>query len=339
MTGQNVGEGTSGGGGLAGGGRSAAWWQLFRPFTLLPPLLGMLSGALCALGARALRSGQSPLEVFGSNPQGYGFAVVMGALMAATLNAGSNALNQITDLENDRHNKPGRPLPSGRLSIREAFLGSALLYAVALAAAWHVRPPGVEARECFWIALGGGLASLIYSVPPIRTKRWGWPAQITIAASRGLLLRACGWACVATTFRDPEPWFSGAVFFLFLVGASATKDFADMKGDRAAGCFTLPVVHGPRGAARRIVPFLVLPWLFLPLGLLLPHPAGGALLAADPRWICWASVGLAVYGSYVAWRVLADPDELARVENHPSWVHMYGLMMAAQVGLASAYLL
>jgi 4-hydroxybenzoate polyprenyltransferase len=34
--------------------------------------------------------------------------------MAAVLNAASNALNQIYDLEIDRVNKPLRPLPSGR---------------------------------------------------------------------------------------------------------------------------------------------------------------------------------------------------------------------------------
>ena len=37
--------------------------------------------------------------------------------MAAVLNAGNNALNQIYDLEIDRVNKPKRPLPSGRLSM------------------------------------------------------------------------------------------------------------------------------------------------------------------------------------------------------------------------------
>ena len=33
------------------------------------------------------------------------------------------------------------------------------------------------------------------------------------------------------------------------------------------------------------------------------------------------------------------PEELARRENHPSWTHMYWMMMVAQCGFALAYLL
>ena len=47
---------------------------------------------------------------------------LIGALMAAVLNAASNALNQIYDLEIDRVNKPKRPLTSGRLSMRDAWI-------------------------------------------------------------------------------------------------------------------------------------------------------------------------------------------------------------------------
>ena len=153
-----------------------------------------------------------------------------------------------------------------------------------------------------------------------------------------MLLRVCGWSCVASTFGDPEPWYSGAVFFLFVLGAAATKDFADVVGDRAAGCNTWPVLYGAAGAARRIAPFLVLPWLLLPLGVLLPHPAGGALLAAHPLLLIALGPLLALYGLYLARLMLLRPDDLARVENHPSWVHMYRLMMCAQGGLVLAYL-
>ena len=69
--------------------------------------------------------------------------------MAAVLNAASNALNQIYDLEIDRVNKPKRPLPSGRLSMREAWVFTCVAYAVALVLAWLVAPGG--RHECFWI--------------------------------------------------------------------------------------------------------------------------------------------------------------------------------------------
>ena len=49
-----------------------------------------------------------------------------------------------------------------------------------------------------------------------------------------------------------EPWYIGAVFFLFLLGASSTKDFSDMRGDEAAGCRTLPIRFGVERAAHEL---------------------------------------------------------------------------------------
>jgi hypothetical protein len=50
-------------------------------------------------------------------------------------------------------------------------------------------------------------------------------------------------------------------------------------------------------------------------------------------------VGLATWGSYVVYLILRDPDALAATENHPSWTHMYLMMLATQIGFMAAYLL
>jgi hypothetical protein len=47
--------------------------------------------------------------------------------------------------------------------------------------------------------------------------------------------------------------------------------------------------------------------------------------------------GLAVWGAYTVWLRVRNPDELTATENHPSWRHMYLMMMAAQIGFAVAY--
>ena len=150
-----------------------------------------------------------------------------------------------------------------------------------------------------------------------------------------------GWSTLATVWSDPEPWAIGLVFALFLLGASASKDFSDMKGDTAAGCRTLPVALGAKRAARRIAPFFVFPWLLLPLGTWIPRPWGGAgpLLTARPAWLVLLALVLAAYGAYVSRQLLRDPEALARSENHPAWRHMYAMMMLAQIGLAATYLI
>ena len=135
----------------------------------------------------------------------------------------------------------------------------------------------------------------------------------------------------------------GAVFgffFLFLLGASTTKDFSDMQGDEAAGCRTLPIRYGVDKAAKMISPFFVLPWLLLPLGAWLEDPGhpGQAILTGNPWLLTGLGLTLAAWGSYTLTLILKDPAALAEVENHPSWTHMYLMMMLAQVGFVVAYL-
>jgi 4-hydroxybenzoate polyprenyltransferase len=319
------------------------YWRFARPFTLLPPLLGMISGAITGVGALAHHQGQGFFEYLGGDGRLGPLAlyVFLGALMAANLNAASNILNQLYDLENDRINKPGRPLPAGQVTVRETVILFCVLYALSLVAAWFVKPlPGesIWLRECFWIVVVAAFITYIYSAPPLRTKRWGWAAQFTIAVPRGMLLKVCGWSCVAGVFSDIEPWYIGLVFFVFLLGAAATKDFADMAGDEAAGCITLPIRYGVRSAAYQISPFFIAPWLLLPLGVVLKRDDGTALLSGDPILLTSLGIFLTLYGAYTVYLILRDPDSLATTENHPSWTHMYRMMMVAQIGFAAAYM-
>jgi hypothetical protein len=46
---------------------------------------------------------------------------------------------------------------------------------------------------------------------------------------------------------------------------------------------------------------------------------------------------LIVYGIYTVYLLVKNPEDLARTENHPSWTHMYLMMMVAQIGFALAY--
>lgn len=300
-------------------GKAVLYWRLVRPFTLLAPAVGMVSAGLMALGAR------------GAAVLGVGTAVRLaaGALLAVLLNAASNSLNQIFDLEADRINKPGRPLASGALSVREAWwcvgLGGGAALAVAAGLGW----------ELLLVVTLGAAAVAAYSVPPLRTKRHWLLSNLTIAVARGLLLTVAGWATTGHVLVGPrwwEPWVVGSLFGLFVVGAASTKDFSDMAGDRAAGCVTLPLRFGVRGAATLMLPSFVVPFLLLVV------LAGGGWLGADPTAATALGVGLTLWGGYVAYLVRRDPSALA-AENHPSWKHMYLMLMTFQVGLAVAYLL
>ena len=76
----------------------------------------------------------------------------------------------------------GPPLPSGRMSVQWA-MGQAVLYAVALLLAWPLR--NADGPECFVLVCLAALFTVAYSVPPLRTKRYGWRANLTIAIPEG----------------------------------------------------------------------------------------------------------------------------------------------------------
>ena len=297
-----------------------AYFELGRPFTLVAPALGFFSGALTAVGA-------APRE-----PWSAGLLVppIIGSLMAATLNAGNNALNQIYDLDIDRVNKPKRPLPSARLTVAQAWRFTIVTYAVSLVLAWVVAPGGRHA--CFWLVVVAVVCTFIYSVPPFRTKRLGIWANVTIAIPRGTLLKVAGWSSVKT-IAGVEPWYIGAIFGLFLLGATTTKDFADMEGDRLGGCRTLPIQFGVRRAAWMISPSFVVPFAMIPIGAWLGILTGNF-------WLLQAlGLVMTAYGVYVCYLMLRRPEDLAVEENHVSWAHMYRMMFVAQIGFALAYLL
>lgn len=290
---------------------------LVRPFTMLGPVTGVLCGSIAA---------RARLEIEWPLPQ-----VGLAVLSAIFANAASNAWNQAFDADIDRVNKPERPIPSGRASVKQAMtLGHVCAVLGLSAAGLHAWTAGhVWFLAC--VALGT-FATWSYSAPPLRTKRSMLGALATIAIPRGFLVPVAAWSVVArpATF---EPFALGFVPGLFVLGAAATKDFADIAGDRAHGCRTLPVVLGPARAAKIVAPFLWLPFVLYPL-----LAALGVIARPTLVWAIAATV-LMTGGFLTARALTRDPDRLATERNHPAWRGMYLLLLANQFTVALVYAL
>jgi 4-hydroxybenzoate polyprenyltransferase len=305
---------------------------IMRPFTLIPPFLGIVSGSFAALGS-AVATGHGTLGDLLARRWQY---ILLGGIAAAVLNGASNTLNQITEVELDRKNKPDRILPQGKMSLTVATVYCVFLYAVALLLAWFIVPePGI--RQTFYCVAAAAFFTVIYSAKPFYTKSRGWWANITIAIPRGCLLKIAGWACVASAL-NLEAWIIGTVFMLFLLGAASTKDFSDLEGDRDGGIATLPVRIGVKRTAQLISPFFIIPWLGLGAALLPPVWGGAKLIHSDAVATGILVLVLALYGVYIAKIMWTRPEDYSLEGNHVSWVHMYRMMMLAQVGLIVCYL-
>jgi geranylgeranylglycerol-phosphate geranylgeranyltransferase len=195
------------------------------------------------------------------------------ALLCALATGGGNIANDIFDAGIDAVNKPRRPIPSGRLSIRAAFAWYAALSAVVAALAISILPWPV-----------GGLV-LVWQASLFAYARWlkrVWPAgNLVVAAISGSALY--GGAVVAG--RPEAAVLPVAIACAFVACRELVKGVEDVEGDRAAGACTLATIVGRRTAARMAA------LAMLAVAIALPVPA---LVGAYRATYAWIMLGLVV---------------------------------------------
>ncbi len=310
--------------------------DLFRPFTLLAPLIGGISAALMALALDPLPKYAGLFIMDGAfiGPEfswSYPFiywkfpllALLAGVSALMLVNAGSNVLNQVYDLKIDKINKPYRPIPSKIITANEARTIAWVLYLITL---W--RAAAVGSGAFVFIIFIVMLITIFYSMPPIRLKKRLFLSNISIAFARGILGFGAGWCIFGDPF-NPTPWLIGLIMSIYLVGAVTTKDFVDIKGDRKYGMKTLPVVFGKRKSIAISAPFFVSPFILIPLGIWRGH-----LIDSTMNLII-----LIVWGVFIVLLLYRYGDvQDKKFENTSVWIHMYLMLMAIQVGFCLVYI-
>ncbi len=294
--------------------------QLIRPFTMIPPAVAVISGGLLALGFY----GRLSIESF---PEGWMrvefIPLIVGALLYGVLNGASNAYNQVSDLGIDRINRPERPIPSGRISIKKALGFTFTVYAIALVIAYLI------SFYFFVVTAICLIITTLYSTPPVYLKKRFLLSTTTIALCQSWLFLLAGW--VILPFANPwEPtiWFIGFVLFILLFGACGTKDFTEVEGDSKFGMKTLPILYGNEKAARITGPFFVLPFVLIPIGVY------AGILTQSAIFL----LILFVYGFYVNFNMKNLIKPRKNGENSRAWLHYYLMLMTLQLGFTAVYL-
>lgn len=236
-----------------------------------------------------------------------GIGRLVSALVAGlAVNVYIVGLNQLTDVDLDRINKPWLPLAAGSLSRRAAgrLVGGALAVTVAVGAMGSV-----------WLLTAVVVAAALgtaYSLPPVRLKRYHALAAGCIVAVRGLVVNLLIFAHFAaapgTGLPLPAPVLA-LTSTMVVIGLVIAwfKDLGDMEGDRRFAVGTLAL----RVGARRVVTLGV-------GGLLLTY---AVLIGASLRGIPGLHAGVmsvghaALAGLLVVTTIrldLADADAIAR---------------------------
>ena len=172
----------------------------------------------------------------------------------------SQSINDYFDLELDRINEPTRPIPSGRLSEKEAIWNwSIVLITAILVGAWigiYIGGQrGLIFTSCLFTAL---IFGYIYSAPPLKLKK-----NIFFSAPAvGLCYGFVTYLSANALFSEIRPEVIGlaGLNFFMAVALIIMNDFKSEDGDAKGGMKSLTVMIGPRNTF--LVAFIIIDLVF-----------------------------------------------------------------------------
>jgi len=253
-------------------------WRFSRPHTLVGTFLS-------AAGLYLIAVAELP---------GAGIDHLLWVMLAgACVNVAIVGVNQITDVEIDRVNKPHLPLAAGELSVDAAWRIVAVCAVVPVVLGLTQGPLETGAVVA---ALAVGAA---YSLPPVRLKRHPAVASLCISGVRAVAVNLGMYGHFSLAFGGrleipPSVWALTLFVLPFSFAIAVLKDVPDREGDRRFSIATFTVRLGPRRAAGLGIAALVAAYAGMAvLGPLLVDDANGGVLAAGHLGALAALVAMA----------------------------------------------
>jgi homogentisate phytyltransferase/homogentisate geranylgeranyltransferase len=221
-------------------------WRFTRPHTIIGsalaiPALHMLA-APTYTAAFSMRTLASML-----------FAMTPSLLM----NLYITGLNQVTDVEIDKVNKPDLPIAAGILSMKAATI--TVVVSLILSLVMGLSHPVFSTQGLNLALLSSAILGTLYSLPPARLKRFPFLAAFCIVAVRGAVINAGFFAhakvaafgdtsatVMSCLTSDPRCMLSSLYFAVFGVVIALMKDVPDVKGDALSNVRTFSVRLGQK---------------------------------------------------------------------------------------------
>ena len=245
-------------------------WRFSRPHTIIGTALSV--AGLLTIVVAAYPGADAGTVAF------HGFWTLVAALSVNVFIVG---INQISDVEIDRVNKPYLPIAAGDLTVESAWWIVAATAILPLALALTQGAPETAAVAAA-LAIGAG-----YSLPPIRLKRFAILASLCVSGVRSAIvnLGVAGHftAALAGGARIPDAVWALTVFVLpFSLAIAILKDVPDAEGDRRYAIATFTVRHGGRAVMRAGLAVLTVAYLGMAiLGPVLVDDANPVLLCVS----------------------------------------------------------
>jgi homogentisate phytyltransferase/homogentisate geranylgeranyltransferase len=257
-------------------------WRFGRPHTLIGTTVSIV-------GLYLIAAAESDAPGIGD---------LLATLIAGlTVNIAIVGVNQLTDVEIDRVNKPFLPIAAGELSARSARVIVAVCTLVPLALA--LTQGAIETA-----AVAAGLAvGALYSLPPFRLKRFPVAASLCITGVRSLVVNLGVYWHFAGDISPPV-WALCLFVLPFSFAIAVLKDVPDLEGDKQYSIHTFTVRLGAQRVFHIGLAALAIAYggmIFL----------GPWLLAGDVQPVVLVAGHLAAAGLLWYWSRQADPRDRA----------------------------
>ena len=209
-------------------------------FTILRIVNGIVAGVAAAFGlVLSLPDGVSNIDYL---------SLGLVVLAAALVSCQAMIFNDIADKEEDKINAPHRPIPSGKISVKAAYIYGVIVAILALVTAVVIDViNGLFGLSVLTVIIFGGSLDL-YDFKLKKLGIWG-NATIGMNVTALFAYGALHTYLVYGGAFQFVPIIVGAAAGLGNIGREVIKGLPDVEGDREAGVRTLAVKFGVKPAA------------------------------------------------------------------------------------------
>ncbi|PKK84809.1 MAG: hypothetical protein CVT49_01245 [candidate division Zixibacteria bacterium HGW-Zixibacteria-1] len=161
-------------------------------------------------------------------------SLYLASLAVALVCGAGNAFNDYRDIESDRINHPGRPLPSGKLLPSEALLTAGVLAVFSIIISALVGPVLLSVIIALILLL------FLYSLKIKKMPFWG-NLTVAVAGATSFVVGGIPAGKAALTMF-PGVWIPALFALIFHFGREMVKDVADLEGDMKENIRSLPAI-------------------------------------------------------------------------------------------------
>jgi len=247
--------------------------ELTRPWNCILAGLGVLVGGFIAGESIGIAWSQADM-----------IRMALAFAAAALVTGGGNAVNDYCDRKIDKINRPGRPIPSGRIKDYEALTISQILFVLGIIATIFVNV------WCVLLAFANAIVLVLYAA---EFKRRSLVGNVVIGYLVGSTFLFGGLVIEQLSAVGILAAMAG----LSTVGRELIKDIEDMPGDRKLKIDTFPLRYGARKAAALAIAFIIaaivlspVPYLqhIFPWQYLIPLAASIAVFICAAAVVLWS---------------------------------------------------